>query len=164
MWKARPGDTEKGKAMSGNECSQRAEPILQHHVPRTRLSHCLLLLTLSNSASASPSFIHLCLQICSMESLLLGSSTSMWRIRCSHSAREERLGHPWGGTRLLQRSLPKLPSRKSPHRNTASLLHFTPAGSPACHTAADIDSPVLRSSKATLATQSPVTLSLPILM
>lgn len=50
----------------------------------------LLLLTLSNSASASPSFIHLCLQICSMESRLLGSKTSMWRIRCSHSAGEER--------------------------------------------------------------------------
>ena len=45
-------------------------------------------LTLSKLGSASPSFIHLCLQICSMERRLLGSNTSMWRIRCSHSARD----------------------------------------------------------------------------
>lgn len=47
------------------------------------------LLTVLNSGSTSPSFIHLCLQICSMESRLLGSSTSMWRIKCSHSARQQ---------------------------------------------------------------------------
>lgn len=54
----------------------------------------LQLLTLSNSASASPSFIHLCLQIWSIESRLLGSKTSMWRIRCSHSAREQTAEEP----------------------------------------------------------------------
>lgn len=46
-------------------------------------------LTRSKLGSASPSFIHLCLQICSMERRLLGSNTSMWRIRCSHSATDK---------------------------------------------------------------------------
>lgn len=46
-------------------------------------------LTLSKLGSASPSFIHLCLQICSIERRLLGSNTSMWRIKCSHSATDK---------------------------------------------------------------------------
>lgn len=45
-------------------------------------------LTLSNSGSGSPCFIHLFLQICSMERRLLGSSTSMCRIRYSQSVRQ----------------------------------------------------------------------------
>lgn len=47
-------------------------------------------LTLSKLGSASPSFIHLCLQICSIERRLFGSNTSMWRIKCSHSATDRQ--------------------------------------------------------------------------
>lgn len=47
-------------------------------------------LTLSKLGSASPSFIHLCLQICSIERRLFGSNTSMWRIKCSHSVTDKQ--------------------------------------------------------------------------
>lgn len=93
-------ETQKGSTSAlGTRVLKQPKRILQCYVPvcspagteQTVLhTSSLLLLTLSNSASASPSFIHLCLQICSMERRLLGSKTSMWRIRCSHSAREER--------------------------------------------------------------------------
>lgn len=78
-----------------------------------------IVLTLSNSGSGSPCLIHLFLQICSMVSRLLGSSTNMCLIRYSQSAIEDTDGNYCKGWWLtpLQHWAEEVTKKKSRGKN-----------------------------------------------